>query len=243
VTGQRFGDILSRLEVPLVILEACRTSDLSDRPVFGSVAPALLESGVGTVVAYSHSIHIEASRLLVESFYRELADGMTVGQALSEARTQMRAEPQRWLALGPNPPTVKLQDWFVPQLYQVGPDLSLIAGDGDRDKDAASAAEAVLVSSWEDRLHGFPPEPAYGFQGRALELLPARRPAGTAGVGGDVPAVGRGRRDAGGAAGFAGSVAEDPRGVGGVVGVALTPSLSHPLPPHRERASPPVPRG
>lgn len=167
VPGRRLGDLLSRLEVPLVILEACQTSDLSDKPVFGSVAPALLESGVSSVLAFSHSIHIEASRLLVESFYRQLADGMTVGQALSEARTLLRAEPTRWLALGPDPPTVKLQDWFVPQLYQVGPDLSLISDDADRDKDV----ESVLVSSWKERLHGFPPEPTYSFQGRARELL------------------------------------------------------------------------
>ena len=51
VIGRRLGDLLFRLKVPLVILEACRTSDLSDQPVFGSVAPASLESGVGSVVA------------------------------------------------------------------------------------------------------------------------------------------------------------------------------------------------
>jgi tetratricopeptide (TPR) repeat protein len=105
----------------------------------------------------------------VERFYRELADGSSVGQALSEARARLRAEPFRWLALGPDPPTVKLQDWFVPQLYQVGPDLSLIGGDEILEKDAD--ATPVLVKSWEERLHGFPPEPAYRFQGRARELL------------------------------------------------------------------------
>ncbi len=171
VTGQRLGDLLSRLEVPLVILEACRTSDLSDQPVFGSVAPALLESGVGSVVAYSHSIHIEASRLLVERFYRELADGMSVGQALSEARVLLRAEPFRWLTLGPDPPMVKLQDWFVPQLYQVGPDMSLIADDVKLEGDAAP----VTAESRQERLHDFPPEPTYRFQGRAKELLELER--------------------------------------------------------------------
>ncbi len=171
VTGQRLGDLLSRLDVPLAILEACRTSDLSDQPVFGSVAPALLESGVGSVVAYSHSIHIEASRLLVERFYSELADGMSVGQALSEARALLRAEPFRWLTLGPDPPTVKLQDWFVPQLYQVGPDMSLIVGDVDLDKDADADGALVPEAPLEKRLHGFPPEPIYRFQGRARELL------------------------------------------------------------------------
>ncbi len=171
VIGRRLGDLLVRLKVPLVILEACRTSDLSDQPVFGSVAPALLESGVGSVVAFSHSIHIEASRLLVERFYRELADGISVGQALSQARVQLLAKPFRWLTLAPDPPTVKLQDWFVPQLYQVGQDLSLVADDVDVKHDADRDAAPVLVRSWQERLHGFPPEPAYRFQGRARELL------------------------------------------------------------------------
>ena len=171
VTGQRLGDLLSRLDVPLAILEACRTSDLSEQPVFGSVAPALLESGVGSVLAFSHSVHIEASKMLVERFYRELADGMTVGQALSEARARLRADPTRWLTLGPKPPTVKLQDWFVPQLYQVGPDLSLIDDDVDLKPEDDEGEGAVLVRSWQDRLHGFPPEPAYRFHGRAKELL------------------------------------------------------------------------
>lgn len=167
VTGRRLGDLLARLDIPLVILEACRTSDLSDRPVFGSVAPALLESGVGSVVAYSHSIHVEASRLLVERFYRELAAGLSVGEALAEARARMRAKPDRWLALGPNPPTIALQDWFVPQLYQVGSDPALVT-DGQVE---AGASKSLLRSSWEERLHGFPPEPPYRFQGRARELL------------------------------------------------------------------------
>ncbi len=57
-----------RLQVPVVLLEACRSAELSERPVFGSVAPALLKSGVGSVIAFSHSVHIEAARLLVERF-------------------------------------------------------------------------------------------------------------------------------------------------------------------------------
>ena len=92
VEGRKLGDLLSRLEVPLVILEACRSSALSERPIFGSVAPALLQSGVGSVIAFSHSVHIEAAKLLVGRFYEELADGLTVGQALEEARARELAE-------------------------------------------------------------------------------------------------------------------------------------------------------
>jgi hypothetical protein len=59
VPGRQFGDLLVSLKVPLVLLEACRTADLSDKPVFGSVTPALLESGVGSVIAFSHCYQVE----------------------------------------------------------------------------------------------------------------------------------------------------------------------------------------
>jgi len=126
VTGNDLGVLLARLDVPMVLLEACRSSDLSDKPVFGSVAPALLRSGVGSVIAFSHSVHIKAARLLVERFYKELADGLTIGQALEEARTCLYFDTKRWLHLGPDAETIDLQDWFIPQLYQVGADLALV---------------------------------------------------------------------------------------------------------------------
>lgn len=169
VAGKRLGDLLARLDIPLVMLEACRTSDLSDQPVFGSLAPALLESGVGSVVAFSHSVHVEASRILVERFYRELAKGLSVGQALSEARSALRANPRRWLHLGPGAATIDLQDWFIPQLYQVGADPALLA------KKPKSGKTAAVRIRPEDRLSGFPPKPIYRFHGRAKDLLELER--------------------------------------------------------------------
>ncbi len=198
VTGVQVGDLLARLDVPLVLLEACRGADLSDRAVFGSVAPALLESGVGSVVAFSHAVHIQAARLLVERFYQELAAGLSVGQALAEARVALHSDPARWLHLGPNADSVDLQDWFIPQLYQVGPDPVLLAApspltplpQGERGKSTSSSLEEqgrgegkIAPSPLEgegrgegyDKLHHFPPPPLYRFHGRAKELLDLER--------------------------------------------------------------------
>ena len=167
VTGTRFGDLMARQEVPLVLLEACRGADLSDRPVFGSLAPALLDSGVGSVVAFSHSVHIRAARIFVERFYKELTTCQSVGAAMQEARAAMLAKPDRFLHLGPQAESIKLQDWFIPQLYQVGTDPVLIP------KDSAPAPVSSKFASVE--LTGFPPEPMYKFHGRALELLEIER--------------------------------------------------------------------
>lgn len=131
VAGQELGDLLSRLNVPLALLEACRGADLSTQPVFGSVAPALLQAGVGSVIAFSHSVHIAAARILVERFYRELAQGHGVGRAVEESRAALRANAKRVLSLEPDADSVSLQDWFIPQLYQVGVDPVLFSGSSD----------------------------------------------------------------------------------------------------------------
>jgi hypothetical protein len=151
VSGPMLGDLLARLDVPLVVLEACRTADLDRRPVFGSVAPALLESGVGSVVAFSHAVHVRAAQLLVERFYGELCTGLTVGQALDEGRACLHANPARWLHPGPNAATVDLQDWFIVQLYQVGEDPRLFP--------AAPVGETAPVVRPSISLPDFPPPP------------------------------------------------------------------------------------
>jgi hypothetical protein len=174
VTGTRLGDLLARLDVPLVLLEACRSAALSDKPVFGSIAPALLQSGVGGVVAFSHSVHVEAVRLLVERFYAELAAGLSVGQALSEARVKLHSNRARWLHLGPKAETIDLQDWFIPQLYQVGPDPVLLPRSKSRTKTRTLKNQRKAVVSAQ-ALFEFPPPPLYHFHGRALELLTLER--------------------------------------------------------------------
>jgi tetratricopeptide (TPR) repeat protein len=173
VKGTRFGDLMARQDVPLVLLEACRGADLSDRPVFGSLAPALLDSGVGSVVAFSHSVHIRAARIFVERFYKELIARQSVGSAVQEARAAMLATPKRFLHLGPQAESIELEDWFIPQLYQVGIDPVLLPLDY-----APPVGEGPRVSprpSSPVSLPGFPPEPMYRFHGRAQELLEIER--------------------------------------------------------------------
>jgi hypothetical protein len=123
VDSARLGDLLARYQIPLVLLEACRSADLSGgKPVFGSIAPSLLSYGVSNVVGFSHQIHVEAARRLVEPFYLELAAGKSVGQALASSRECLHDTPYRRIDHGVHPEEVALEDWFVPQLYQFGPD-------------------------------------------------------------------------------------------------------------------------
>jgi len=125
VPANRLGDLLAAENIPLAILEACRSGAVARQPVFRSVAPRLVESGVGSVVAMSHAVHVEATRILVERFYRELAAGSTVGSALEAGRAALIANPYRWLAHDPQA-SIPLQDWFLPNLYQRVEDAALV---------------------------------------------------------------------------------------------------------------------
>ncbi len=175
VSSQRLGELLSGTKVPLVMLEACRTAALSEQEVTGSVAPALLQSGVRSVVAFSHSVHVEAARLLVERFYREVMGGKSVGQALQEGRKRLHAVPARWTSRDPDADPLDLHDWFIPQLYQVGGDPVLIPSGSVPTPDPAAPPPLTPQEQVAQRMHGFPPEPLYRFHGRAPDLLHLER--------------------------------------------------------------------
>ncbi|MEL7353969.1 MAG: CHAT domain-containing protein, partial [Cyanobacteria bacterium J06560_5] len=57
--------------VPLIYLDACQTAQAKEDPK-ASVAAKLLEEGVASVVAMSHSVLVETARRFVEPFYQAL---------------------------------------------------------------------------------------------------------------------------------------------------------------------------
>jgi CHAT domain-containing protein len=81
-----------RLRAPLVVLSACRTAGgvlIGGEGIRGLAAP-LLESGSRAVVATQWTIGDRAALTLVSDFYRELAAGRTVGDALHQAKRAAR---------------------------------------------------------------------------------------------------------------------------------------------------------
>jgi hypothetical protein len=129
VRADRLGDLLAKYNVPLVVLEACRSATVGKTAVFRSVAPRLIRAGVGSVLSMSHAVHVEAAKLVLDRFYRELADGATIGHAVAEGRSSLRATPARWIDYGPGGRTIELRDWFLPHLYQRGSDEPLLPRD------------------------------------------------------------------------------------------------------------------
>src|SRR5436305_1440460 len=129
VEADQLGNLLVSYDIPLVVLEACRSATVGRTAVFRSVAPRLIQAGVGSVLSMSHAVHVEAARLLLDRFYRELIRGTTIGQAVAEARKALLSTPGRWIESGPGGRTIKLTDWFLPHLYQRAEDDALVPPD------------------------------------------------------------------------------------------------------------------
>ena len=125
VPADQLGNLLAQHKIPLVVLEACRSATVKSI-VFRAVAPRLIQAGVASVLAMGHAVHVEAARLLLDRFYRELARGTTIGHAVAQGRSALVAAPARWLEYGPGARTLRLEDWFLPQLYQRGADEALL---------------------------------------------------------------------------------------------------------------------
>lgn len=129
VAADRLGDLLAEYRIPLVVLAACRSATVGKTLAFRSVAPRLLQAGVGSVLSMGHAVHVEAARIFLDAFYRELASGTPIGHAVAQGRSALVASPARWLESGPAARTVQLEDWFLPQLYQRGHDDPLLSAD------------------------------------------------------------------------------------------------------------------
>lgn len=157
---------LRRYGVPLIFLEACQTAQAIGDPM-ASVAARLLEEGVGSVVAMSHSVLVETARRFVEPFYRTLAEGKRVGDAMLAGQEALYDDPYRFKIMGAG--NLDLQDWFVPVLYQDEADPQLFT---------VTVGEAVARLARERRqtqLGQLPPEPEHHFVGRSRQLLHLER--------------------------------------------------------------------
>lgn len=153
---------LQQYSVPLVYLDACKTAQATDDPR-ASVAAKLLEEGVGSVVAMSHSVLVETARRFVEPFYQSLAEGLRVGDAMLAGQAALYDDSERFKVTGAGQLT--LQDWFVPVLYQTADDPQLFnVNNGESD------AQLVKVPS-PLSLGKLPAPPEHSFVGRSYDLL------------------------------------------------------------------------
>lgn len=128
---------------------AARRSQLSARTEedpTASVAAKLLNEGVTSVIAMTHSVLVETAHRFVTAFYRELAQDKRVGAG-----------------------ELHLQDWFVPVLYQEEQDPQLIT------RRPPQEVRQLQVKQRQLSLGRLPKPPTHHFLGRGRELLKLRR--------------------------------------------------------------------
>jgi len=165
ITTDRLGPLLTGYRIPLVVLEACQTA-LADAGS-KSVATDLLERGVASVVAMSHSVLVETARRFVSVFYAELARGQRVGRAMLAGQRALHGDPCRGEVFGAG--ELRLSDWFVPVLYQEKDDPQLFQAT------PSPQTKEDLRARLRARLGEVPEEPVTGFVGRSRDLLALER--------------------------------------------------------------------
>ncbi len=132
-----------------------------------SVASELLKVGVASVVAMSHSVLVESARRFVQAFYQALAARQRVGDAMLAGQCRLRDDPGRGRVFGTA--ELRLEDWFVPVLFQEEADPQLFT------HTPAPQTVADAQAARARRLGELPPPPATGFVGRSRELLALQR--------------------------------------------------------------------
>jgi len=175
VDGFRLGALLEETGVPVLVLNACQSA-FAEAPAkpdqaapeaaraeikaYGSLAQAVVEAGAAGVVAMRYSVYVVTAAQFVAELYGALARGRSLGEAVTFARKNLHAQPERRIAYEARP----LQDWSVPvvweraplRLWPQKPDASSFNFDLD---DSAATVPGTLDQA-------LPARPDVGFFGR-----------------------------------------------------------------------------
>ena len=191
VDGPTLGKLLVETDVPVLVLNACRSAHAEAPPTpdssqaeapsgaaeaaedpharvraYGSLAHEIMDAGVSGVVAMRYNVYVVTAAKLVAELYAHLASGRTLGQAVSLGRKHLSADPLREIAYQPRP----LQDWSVPVVWEAAPIALFPASDTtpplEIKLDAGEAAAGA--GALDARL---PKPPDVGFFGRDETLL------------------------------------------------------------------------
>ena len=120
------------------------------------------------MVAMSHSVLVETARRFVEPFYRGLAEGKRVGDAMLAGQQALYDDPYRVEIMGAG--DLDLRDWFVPVLFQEEDDPQLFTV-----RVGEAAARLTRNSAASCSWAGCPAPPDHSFVGRSRMLLHLER--------------------------------------------------------------------
>ncbi|MFT4555377.1 MAG: tetratricopeptide (TPR) repeat protein [Planctomycetaceae bacterium] len=180
ISGSKLGELLVTNDVPLLVLNACRSAH-AEAPTepetgagdnvheqvraFGSLAQEVMDAGVAGVVAMRYNVYVVTAAQFVADMYQTLVQGRSLGESVSMGRKQLAAKPDRTISFDPRP----LQDWCVPIVYEAAPIELFPERTDDRPKiTIRSGRSATDRGSLDKKL---PRPPDVGFFGRDETLL------------------------------------------------------------------------
>ena len=182
VDGPALGALLADTGVGVLVLNACRSAhaDLATQPetedretdahgrvrAYGSLAHEVMDAGVAGVVAMRYNVYVVTAARFITEVYAGLLAGQSLGGAVTAARRQLAADPQRQIGGEPAP----LQDWVVPVVYEAAPLTLLPASPGGHEL----SIDLSQAEAGRDRAAleaGLPAGPDAGFFGRDETLL------------------------------------------------------------------------
>lgn len=182
VDGPALGKLLVETEVPVLVLNACRSAhaDAPTSPLpagegsgvraevraFGSLAQEVMDAGVAGVVAMRYNVYVVTAAQFVADFYSGLTQGQTLGEAVTLSRKQLEAQPLREIAYDPRP----LQDWPVPVAYEAAP-IGLFPKPQTAHKLNVKMTAGAATTARGSLAPNLPPQPDAGFFGRDETLL------------------------------------------------------------------------
>jgi hypothetical protein len=192
VDGPALGGLLAATGVAVLVLNACRSAHagLATEPdtesgqgdahrrvrAYGSLAQEVMDAGVAGVVAMAYNVYVVTAAQFIGQVYAALLQGQPLGGAVSTARRQLAADPQRQVGAQPLP----LQDWMVPVVYEATP-LRLRPAQPPGDQELSIDLDQAQAGAERAGLEpGLPAGPGAGFYGRDETLLALDRAFDTA---------------------------------------------------------------
>ncbi|MCL2856816.1 MAG: tetratricopeptide repeat protein [Oscillospiraceae bacterium] len=114
IPAAMIGQLLRKHNIPVMVLNACRSAMHNTEDPFSSVAISLLRAGIRSVVAMSYSLWVSGAKVFVPAFYAHLFKEGDISAAMQAGRRNMYRNHMRDTLTG----KVPFHDWVVPVLYQ-----------------------------------------------------------------------------------------------------------------------------
>ncbi|MCI0478541.1 MAG: CHAT domain-containing protein, partial [Anaerolineales bacterium] len=184
VDGSPLGKLLVENDVAALVLNACQSA-MAEAPTapltasessevgaqiraFGSLAQEVMDTGVASVVAMRYILYVETAKRFVADLYAALAQGQSLGEAVTFGRKQLAINPQREIAYKP----INLQDWCVPIVYETAAvELFPRAVGATGSSPLRITLDSNLKLATSNLELNLPPRPDVGFFGRDETLL------------------------------------------------------------------------